>query len=64
VRNAMPGNLPPNPDAFGDGVLVASYSNSYQLIGRIIAEAAPRLNGMGLKISHAFAELAMPAVPR
>jgi hypothetical protein len=37
-------------------------TKSYQILGRVIAEAAPRLNVMDLKIFRSPAELAMPAV--
>jgi hypothetical protein len=38
-------------------------TKSYQVLGRVIAEATPGLNVMDLKIFRAPAELAMPAVP-
>ena len=43
-------------------VLVALDTESYEILSRIIAQAAPRLNVMDLKIFHAPARLATPAV--
>ena len=43
--------------------LVAHGAKSYQILGRVIAEAAPRLNVMDLKIFRSPADLATPAVP-
>ena len=43
-------------------VLVALDAKSYQILGRVIAQSAPRLNVMDLKILHAPARLATPAV--
>jgi hypothetical protein len=43
--------------------LVARDAKSYQILGRVIAEAAPRLNVMDLKALNTPAELAAPAVP-
>ena len=44
------------------GVLVALDTKSYQILGRVIAQSAPRLNVMDLKIFHAPARLATPAI--
>lgn len=38
-------------------------TKNYQILGRVIAEAAPRLDVMDLKIFRSSAELAPPAVP-
>ena len=38
-------------------------TKSYQILGRIVAEAAPRLNVMDLKAFDLPAQLATPAVP-
>ena len=38
-------------------------AKSYQILGRVIAEAAPRLNVMDLKTFDLPARLATPAVP-
>jgi len=43
-------------------VLVALDAKSYEILGRIIAQSAPRLNVMDLKIFHAPTRLASPAV--
>jgi hypothetical protein len=43
--------------------LVTHHTKSDQILGRVIAEAAPRLRVMDLKIFHSPARLAMPAVP-
>ena len=43
--------------------LVTRDTKSYQILSRVIAEAAPRLNVMDLKIFRAPAELATPTVP-
>jgi hypothetical protein len=42
--------------------LVAPHAKSYQILGRVIAEAAPRLNVMNLKLIHLPTTLATPAV--
>ena len=42
--------------------LVTHDTKSDQILGRVIAETAPRLNVMDLKIFRSPAELAMPAV--
>ncbi len=42
--------------------LVAQDTESYEILGRVIAEAAPRLDVMDLKIFGSPAELAAPAV--
>jgi hypothetical protein len=44
------------------GVLVALDAKSYEIPSRIIAQAAPRLNVMDLKIFHSSARLTTPAV--
>jgi hypothetical protein len=43
--------------------LVTRDTKSYHILGRVIAEAAPRLNVMDLKILRSPAELATPTVP-
>jgi len=43
-------------------VLVALDTKSYEIRSRIIAEAAPRLNVVNLKIFHPPAPLASPTV--
>jgi hypothetical protein len=43
--------------------LVTYNTKSYQILGRVIAEVAPRPNLMDLKIFCSPAELATPAVP-
>jgi hypothetical protein len=43
-------------------VLVALGAMSYEILSRIIAQAAPRLNVMDLKILYSLARLATPAV--
>ena len=43
--------------------LVAQETKSYEILGRVIAEAAPRLNVMALKSLDAAARLATPTVP-
>ncbi len=43
--------------------LVAIDAKNYEILGRIIAQSASRLNVMDLKIFHAPARLASPAVP-
>jgi hypothetical protein len=43
--------------------LVTRDTKGYQVLSRVIAEAAPRLNVMDLKIFRAPAELATPTVP-
>ena len=43
--------------------LVTHDAESYQILGRVIAETAPRLNVMDLKIFRSPADLATPAVP-
>jgi hypothetical protein len=43
--------------------LVTHDAKSYQILGRVIAEAASRLDVMDLKVSDLPARLAMPAVP-
>jgi len=45
------------------GVLMALATKSYQILGRVIAEVAPRLNVMDLKVFCSPADLATPAVP-
>jgi len=42
--------------------LVTHDTKSDQILGRVIADTAPRLNVMDLKIFRSPAELAMPAV--
>ena len=44
-------------------VLVAPDTKSYEILRRIIAQAAPRLNVMDLQTLDAPAGLAAPAVP-
>ena len=44
-------------------VPVAHDAKSYQILGCVIAELAPRLNVMDLKVFHSPADLATPAVP-
>jgi hypothetical protein len=44
-------------------VLVALDTKSYQIPGRVIAEAAPRLEVMDLKACDLSARLATPAIP-
>ena len=44
-------------------VLVAPDAKSYEILSRIIAQAAPGLNVMDLKALDAPARLATPAVP-
>ena len=43
--------------------LVTDGTKSYQILGRVMAEAAPRLNVMDLKVSDLAARLATPTVP-
>jgi len=43
--------------------LVTYDTKNYQILGRVIAEAAPRLKVMDLKIFRSATELAMPTVP-
>jgi hypothetical protein len=43
-------------------VLVALDTEGYEILSRIIAQAAPRPNVMDLKILHAPAPLASPAI--
>jgi hypothetical protein len=43
--------------------LVTHDTKSYQILGRVMAEAAPRLNVMDLKAFDLPARLAAPAVP-
>ena len=43
-------------------VLVALDTESYEILSRIIAQAAPRLNVMDLKIHHAPARLTTPSI--
>jgi hypothetical protein len=43
--------------------LVADDAKSYQILGRILAEAAPRLDVMDLKACDLSAPLATPTVP-
>ena len=45
------------------GFLVTQDTKSYQILGRIVAEAAPRLNVMDLKAFDLPAQLATPTVP-
>jgi hypothetical protein len=42
--------------------LVAPDTKSYQILGPVIAQTAPRLNVMDLEILHASARLATPAI--
>jgi hypothetical protein len=42
--------------------LVAHDTKSYQIFGRVIAQSAPRLNVMDLKVFHSPTPLATPAV--
>ena len=44
------------------GVLMALDAKSYEILSRIIAQSAPRLNVMDLKIFHASARLTSPAI--
>ena len=44
------------------GFLVARRAEGDQIFGNVIAQSAPRLNVMDLKIFHAPARLATPAV--
>ena len=44
-------------------LLVARNAKRYEILSRIIAQAAPRLNVMDLKIFRSPARLAAPAVP-
>ncbi len=44
------------------GVLVALDAKGYEILSRIIAQSAPRLNVMELKIFHSPAPLASPAI--
>jgi hypothetical protein len=43
-------------------LLVTRGTKSYQILGRVIAEATPRLDVMDLKIFRSSTELATPAV--
>jgi hypothetical protein len=43
-------------------VLVALHTKNYEILSRIITQAAPRLNVMDLKIFHSSARLASPAI--
>jgi hypothetical protein len=43
--------------------LVTHHTKSYQILGRVIAQLAPLLNVMDLKIIHSPAPLATPAIP-
>jgi hypothetical protein len=43
--------------------LVTRDTQGYQVLGRVIAEAAPGLNVMDLKIFRSPAELATPTIP-
>ena len=43
--------------------LVTHGTKRYQILGRIIAEATPRLDVMDLKLFRSSAELATPTVP-
>ena len=43
-------------------VLVALDAKSYEILSRVIAQSAPRLNVMDLKIFHPPARLATPAI--
>jgi hypothetical protein len=43
--------------------LVTHDTKSYQILGRVMAEAAPRLNVMDLKAFDLAARLATPTVP-
>jgi hypothetical protein len=44
------------------GILVALDTKNYQILGRVIAQSAPWLNVMDLKILHAPAPLATPSI--
>jgi hypothetical protein len=44
------------------GALVALDTKSYQILGCVIAESAPRLNVMDLQTFHAPARLASPPI--
>jgi hypothetical protein len=44
------------------GLLVAPDTKSYQILGRVITQLAPRLNVMDLKTLDRAARLATPAV--
>ncbi len=44
------------------GVLVALDAKGYEILSRIIAQSAPRLNVMDLKIFHSPTPLASPAI--
>jgi hypothetical protein len=44
-------------------VMVTLDAKSYEILGRVIAEVAPWLNVMDLKIFRSSANLAAPAVP-
>ncbi len=44
-------------------LLVTHGTKSYQILGRVIAEVAPRLDVVDLKIFRSSAELATPTVP-
>ena len=44
------------------GFLMARRAKGNQIVGRVIAQSAPRLNVMDLKILHPTASLATPAV--
>jgi hypothetical protein len=46
------------------GVPVALDAESYEILGRVIAQSAPWLNVMDLKVFHASARLAPPAISR
>ncbi len=44
------------------GLLMARSAEGDQILGSIIAQAAPRLNVVNLKVFHSPARLATPAV--
>jgi hypothetical protein len=43
-------------------ILVALDAEGYEILGRVIAQSAPWLNVMDLKVYHASARLAPPAI--
>jgi hypothetical protein len=44
------------------GVLVALDTENHEILSRIVAQSAPRLNVMDLKIFHPAARLTTPAI--
>jgi hypothetical protein len=44
-------------------LLVTRGAKYYQILGRVIAEAAPRLDVMDVKVFRSSADLATPTVP-